>query len=114
MYKKDWESQDNWINSVVSDNFSALCTLCNKTFKIVNGGISQVKVHKKTKCQSEIQNQIKSESSSCHVQILSHNPNGLTYDQQVLFPEILQVFKYVESILSFANSNSDNQQLFQT
>ena len=56
-YKKDWESQVSWINSVVSDQFSAFCTLCNKTFKIDNSGISLVNVHGKTKRHSEIEKQ---------------------------------------------------------
>ena len=59
-YKQDWESQVSWINSVVSDQFSAFCTLCNKTFKIDNSGISLVNVHGKTKRHSEIEKQRKS------------------------------------------------------
>ena len=34
LHKTDWKSQVSCINSVVSDQFSAFCTLCNKTFKI--------------------------------------------------------------------------------
>ena len=111
-YKKDWESQVSWIYSVVSDQFSALCTLCNKTFKIDNGGISQVNAHGKTKRHSEIKKQRKSQrvfTSSSHVQILSNNQNVLTYDEQVICAEIFQAFKCVESNLSFASSNGDNQ-----
>ena len=59
-YKKDWESQVSWINSVVSDQFSALCTLCNKAFKIGNSSISLVNAHGKTKRHSEIEKQRKS------------------------------------------------------
>ena len=53
-YKKDWESQVNWINSVVS----GLCTLCNKTFKIDNRDISVVNAHGKRR-HSEIEKQKK-------------------------------------------------------
>ena len=58
-YKKDWESQVNWINLVVSEQFSALCILYNKTFKINNSDISLVNVHGKTKRHFEIENQKK-------------------------------------------------------
>ena len=54
-YKKDWESQVSLINSVVIDQFSALCALFSKTFKIDNGGISQINAHGKAKRYSEIE-----------------------------------------------------------
>ena len=74
-YKKDWESQVNWINSVVSEQFSALCILYNKTFKINNSDISLVNVHGKTKRHFEIENQKKSQrvfTFSSHVKILNN------------------------------------------
>ena len=76
-YKKDWESQVCWINSVVSDQFSALCKLSNKTFKIDNGGISQANAHAKTKLHSKIEKQRKSQ----RVFTSSNNGNVLTYDE---------------------------------
>ena len=38
------------------------------------------------------------------------NRNVLTYDEQVIRSEIFQALKCVESNLSFASSNGDNQQ----
>ena len=46
---------------------------------------------------------------SNHVQILSTDQNVLTYDEQVIHAEIFQALKCVESNLSFASSNGDNQ-----
>ena len=48
-------------------------------------------------------------ASSSHVQILSNNQNVLTYDEQVIRAEIFQALKCIESNLSFASSNGDNQ-----
>ena len=61
LYKKTGKSQVSWINSIVSDQFAASCTLCNKTFKIDNGGIPQYNARGKTKRQSEIEKQRKSQ-----------------------------------------------------
>ena len=63
-YKKHWESQVSWINSVGSEEFSASCTSCVKlvsckTFKIDDSGILLVNVHGKTKHHSEIEKQKK-------------------------------------------------------
>ena len=89
-----------------------MCTLCNKTFIINNDGISQVNMHGKTKHHSETEKQRKSQrffTSSSHVQI-SINQNVLPYDKQVICAETFQALKYVESNLSFASSNGENQQ----
>lgn len=40
-----WKKQYNFLESVAGDVYSARCTACQKTFKIGNSGISQVKQH---------------------------------------------------------------------
>ena len=69
-----------------------MCALCNKTFKIDNGGISQVNRYWKSKHHSEIEKQRKSQrvfTSSSHAQI-SNNQNVLPCDKQVICAEIFQ------------------------
>ena len=85
-YKKDLESQVSWINSVVSDQFSAFCTLCNKTFKIDNSGISLVNVHGKLNVILKLKNRESQRvfTFSSHVQKLLNNQNVLTYDEQAV------------------------------
>ena len=68
-------------------------------------------MHGKTKHHSETEKQRKSHvvTSSSHIQI-SNNQNVLPYDKQVICAETFQALKYVESNLSFASSNGENQQ----
>lgn len=44
----DWQGKYDWIQPVNDDKHSAKCNLCKATFKIGNGGLSQVKQHSET------------------------------------------------------------------
>lgn len=49
-----WKKQYNFLESVAGDVYSARCTACQKTFKIGNSGISQVKQHVKSETHKNI------------------------------------------------------------
>ena len=44
-YSSDWEKRYTWIKNVKKDASLAFCKLCDKTFRVDDGGISQVTSH---------------------------------------------------------------------
>lgn len=47
-YSTEWEKSHNWLQKC-TDKKSAACKICKTTFKVDNGGLSQVKSHEKSK-----------------------------------------------------------------
>lgn len=48
MFSTDWQAKHAWLQSVTNDKHSANCNLHKATFKIGNGGLTQVKQHAET------------------------------------------------------------------
>ena len=47
-YSSDWEESFKWLASVKTDRYSAHCEVCNKSFRINGGGLSQVRIRSKS------------------------------------------------------------------
>ena len=60
-YRKEWERDFKWIDSVREDEFKANCTVCKRQFLVSHGGLTDVKqhasgeAHKKNKTQRRSQ-----------------------------------------------------------
>ena len=44
-YRKEWEKDFKWIDSVREDEFKANCTVCRRQFSVSHGGLTDVKQH---------------------------------------------------------------------
>ena len=49
-YRRDWEADFPWLQSVRDDMFKAHCTLCKTIFSTAHSGIGDVKQHSMKQC----------------------------------------------------------------
>ena len=52
-YSSDWEENFKWLASFKTGRYSAHCKVCNKSFLIDGGGLSQVRIHARGKAHEK-------------------------------------------------------------
>ena len=97
-YSSDWEKRYTWIKNV---NSLAFCKLCDKTFRIEGGGISQVTSH------ASEQLHLQREQAGQNQSTISLNPSSVSTitkpkvvfssKESIIKAEILQALKTVDS-----------------
>ena len=105
-YSSKWDEQFWWLRKAKEPD-SAICSLCNKTFRIDGGGLAQVKSHQKSKSHSEKEsidpNQRTFVIGARKSIALSSGKLSLTTEEFIQRAEIVQALKSVDSNYSCAS-----------
>ena len=115
-YHPAWESQFTWIKQDKNPN-NTFCKACQVSFWIDNSGLSQVKTRESTKAHKDKETLLSGKTSqrvlvSKGNQIsLSEEGLTLSFADQVVNAETLQVLDTVSSNHSFASRNRNNNKL---
>ena len=115
-YHPAWESQFTWIKQDKNRN-NTFCKACQVSFRIDNSGLSQVKTRESTKAHKDKETLLSGKTSqrvlvSKDNQIsLSQEGLTLSFADQVVNAETLQVLDTVSSNHSFASRNRNNNKL---
>ena len=101
-----------WLRSVTLKPNLAHCVVCDKTFKIIGGGISQVNTHANGLLHLQREHERKNQwmFSSDDQMDLSMAPSCsrvLLPQEEISNAEILQALKCVDSNISFVAANGD-------
>lgn len=111
-YSSKWEEQFSWLRKS-TDADCAYCKLCNKSFRIDGGGISQVKSHQRARTHADKERHRDSSQrtfvTSGKSVNLSSGSLTLTHEESVVKAEILQALQYVEANYSFASAKKDTE-----
>ena len=114
-YSSDWEERFKWLASVKTDRCSAHCKVCNKSFHVDEGGLSQVRIHARGKAheknESIYNGQQTFSASKNRTLVVNALPSEavLSVEELVTKAEILQALKTVESNYSFSSADGDNE-----
>ena len=114
-YSSDCEESFKWLASVKTDRYSAHCKVCNKSFRIDGGGLSQVRIHARGKAheknESIYNGQRTFSASKNRTLAVNALPSEAVLSVEELFTkaEILQALKTVESNYSFSCADGDNE-----
>ena len=106
-YSIKWEDQFWWLRKAKEPD-SAICSLCNKTFRIDGGGLAQVKSHQESKSHREKEsidpNQRTFVIGAKKSITLSSDKLSLTTEEIIQRTEIVQALKFVDSNYSFSSA----------
>ena len=114
-YSSDWEKRYSWIKNVKKDASLAFCKLCDKTFRIDGGSISQMTSH------ASGQLHLQREKAGLKHSTISLNPSNVSTitkpkviflsKESIVKAEILQALETVDFNFPFASANG-NRKLF--
>ena len=109
-FNNSWKDSYTWINSLKGDEYNARCSICNKTFSIHHGGVSDIKQHSKTALHLKNEQLLKGQRSFINnsLQLSGNSSNSLSNRDLVLQAEIIEALDAVDKNRSFASSNGDS------
>ena len=62
-YRKEWERDFKWIDSVREDEFKANCTVCRRQFLVSHGGLTDVRQHASGEARKKNETQRRSQGA---------------------------------------------------
>ena len=62
-YRKEWERDFKWIDSVREDEFKANCTVCRRKFLVSHGGLTDVRQHASGEARKKNETQRRSQGA---------------------------------------------------
>ena len=109
-FNQSWKSSHKWISEVKGDEFSARCNVCNSTFSIANGGISDIAQHNSTAKHKKHVESMKGQSGFVNgIFTASSNSPSLSSREKILRAEIIELLDLVDKNQSFASCNGDGE-----
>ena len=119
-YSSLWEKEFRWLTNVQYDKYSAMCTMCQKVFKIDGSGISQVRSHGASQKHKDVATKQSSNQEKAKKQTkilivdeqfsVKQQKISFAFEEQVLKAEVIQALKTVDSGHSFASCETNGAQ----
>ena len=106
-FNNSWKMTYKWISAVQGDGFSARCNICNRTFSIANGGMSDITQHNNTAKHEKNEKLMKGQTGFFNGSYSGSSKSSLCTKDKVLSAEIIEVLDLVNNNQSFASCNGD-------
>lgn len=109
-FNSTWKENFDWLREVISDVFSARCSICRKTFSVKNRGISQVQQHEKTESHAKTAKEMKKQKTffTANNHVIVQLKQEFTESEMILKAEVIQAMNVVEKNHSFRSSKGDS------